>query len=184
MAVWSALSRTLFGAQRASNVVLSQVAVKNGLQLRQMSGHNKFIIQPTRWQWHKFKDLLHLYFFVGAIPLGLISAYCNLFIGPAELAPIPEGYRPQEHEYYRHPITRFFKKYIMESEQESYERHMHFLWEHYDQAMFRKIQKEVMALQESRGDYKHWYYVPVETRTYEIMQEDAYETHQERGQFR
>lgn len=64
-------------------------------------GHNHFVIQPTRWQWHKFKDLLHFYTFVGAIPLGLISLYANLTIGPAELAPIPEGYVPKEHEYFR-----------------------------------------------------------------------------------
>lgn len=78
-------------------------------------GHaNKFIVQPTRWQWHKFKDLLHLYTFVGAIPLGLISLYANLFIGPAELAPIPEGYQPKEYEYYRVSIPTAHHNYSLQ----------------------------------------------------------------------
>lgn len=64
-------------------------------------GPSKFVIQPSRWQYEKFKDLLHFYLLVGAIPFGLISLYANVFIGPAQLAPIPEGYVPQEHEYYR-----------------------------------------------------------------------------------
>lgn len=45
---------------------------------------------------------------VGAIPLGCISFYCNVFIGPAKLAPIPEGYEPQEWEYYRVSKLKFF----------------------------------------------------------------------------
>jgi NADH dehydrogenase (ubiquinone) 1 beta subcomplex subunit 5 len=38
---------------------------------------------------------------LGAIPLGLLTLYVNIFIGPATLVPIPEGYIPQDHEYER-----------------------------------------------------------------------------------
>lgn len=180
--VLSAFNRAGFAAKTVSGILLKRAVAQNANQIRQMSGgHNKFVVQPTRWQWHKFKDLLHLYTFVGAIPLGLISLYANVFIGPAELAPIPEGYVPQEHEYFRHPITRFLKKYVMESEQEGYERHMHFIWEVVDKAQWKKIEDEVQRLQQSRGDYEHWYYIPPETQTYQSMQQEVYEMEQERS---
>ena len=56
-------------------------------------------ITPSRYQWHKFKDLFHFYVMLGAIPLGLITFLANIYIGPAKLAPTPEGYYPEEYEY-------------------------------------------------------------------------------------
>lgn len=56
---------------------------------------------PTRWQWHKTKDLLHFYFFVGAIPVAIVIFCANVFIGPATLEPIPDDYEPKHWEYYR-----------------------------------------------------------------------------------
>lgn len=35
-------------------------------------------------------------------------------------------------------------------------------------------------MQESRGDYQHWYYIPVETKSYERIQQDVYEMENER----
>lgn len=66
-----------------------------------MSAHRTMQIQPSRWHWDKTKDLFHLYFMVGMIPIGLTILYTNIFIGHAQLAPIPEGYRPEEWEYHR-----------------------------------------------------------------------------------
>lgn len=67
-----------------------------------MSGHERTMtITPSRWQWHKFKDQVHFYILLGAIPLGLLITYVNVFIGPATLTPIPEGYEPNHWEYYR-----------------------------------------------------------------------------------
>jgi len=63
-------------------------------------------LTPSRWQWHKFKDTAHYYFMVGLIPVGLIVFYANVFIGPAKLAEIPEGYEPEHWEYYRVGIQR------------------------------------------------------------------------------
>lgn len=71
------------------------------VQTRNMSGHHLMNIRETRWQWAKFKDILHYYVLVGVIPLTLLVTYVNVFIGPAKLAPIPEGYRPQHWEYYQ-----------------------------------------------------------------------------------
>lgn len=66
-----------------------------------MSEHRTMPIIASRWQWHKTKDWIHFYFFVGAIPIALIIFYANVFIGPATLEEIPEGYTPQRWEYYR-----------------------------------------------------------------------------------
>lgn len=70
-----------------------------------MSEHRTLAIQPSRWQWKKFKDLFHLYTLVAAIPVGAILLYTNIFIGPATLSEIPEGYVPKHWEYYRVSIT-------------------------------------------------------------------------------
>lgn len=68
--------------------------------LRYMSGHNNMAIKPSRWSWNRFKDLVHFYFFLGAIPATAVILYINLFIGPARLAEIPEGYTPEPYEYH------------------------------------------------------------------------------------
>lgn len=67
-----------------------------------MATHKRImVITPSRFQWHKFKDEFHFYTMLGAIPLGLIIIYANVFIGPAELAEIPEDYEPKNWEYYK-----------------------------------------------------------------------------------
>lgn len=71
-----------------------------------------------RWQWHKFKDMFHYYLMVGLIPVTGIILYTNIFIGPAELTPIPADYNPKHWEYHRHPITRFIARYIHNNPQQ------------------------------------------------------------------
>lgn len=68
-----------------------------------MGGHGPEHIPmtPSRFQWHKFKDLFHYYIMVGAIPLGALIFYTNCYIGPAQLEEIPEGYVPKHWEYHR-----------------------------------------------------------------------------------
>ena len=64
-------------------------------------------IRPSRWVYDKFKDDVHFYFMLAAIPIGMTVACINLFVGPGELTPIPEGYVPREEEYHRNPVTRY-----------------------------------------------------------------------------
>lgn len=62
-------------------------------------GPRTMVIKPSRWQWNRFKDLIHFYTLLGVLPATLVIMYINLFIGPAKLAEIPEGYVPETHEY-------------------------------------------------------------------------------------
>lgn len=66
-----------------------------------MSDHKTFPLVPSRWQWIKFKDYVNLYIMIGIIPVSLIIAYSNIFIGPATLSEIPEGYVPKHWEYFQ-----------------------------------------------------------------------------------
>lgn len=70
-------------------------------QVRCMSEVRVMHIQPSRFQWHKMKDYFHFYFLLGAIPVGIGITLANVFIGPATLEEIPEGYIPKEWEYHQ-----------------------------------------------------------------------------------
>lgn len=109
------------------------------VQLRQMSGghHKEMVITPSRFQWHKFKDLFHYYVLVGLIPISAIVFYANVFVGPAQLAEIPEGYEPKHWEYHRSPITRFLARYWHENPQQGYEKYCHLVWEEEEKRKMR-----------------------------------------------
>jgi NADH dehydrogenase (ubiquinone) 1 beta subcomplex subunit 5 len=66
------------------------------------------VIIPSRYQWQKYKDLFHFYFMLGALPLLALVFYVNVFIGPATLAEIPEGTKPNYWEYERVIILNNF----------------------------------------------------------------------------
>lgn len=85
------------------------------IELRFMSGghHRVLPIQPSRFQWNKFKDLFHYYLMVGIIPVGLVVLYSNIFIGPATLSEIPEGYEPKYWEYYRVCFWKHFELFVV-----------------------------------------------------------------------
>lgn len=72
----------------------------SGNEVGRRLSHN-MEITPSRWQWKKTKDLLHFYTLLGLIPVGAIIFYSNVYIGPATLTPIPEGYTPKHWEYHK-----------------------------------------------------------------------------------
>lgn len=157
MVSWSALGRS-FGVnlvksyaktpQIHQNVTFSMTTALNGAH-----GHKTFALQPSRWQWHKFKDMLHFYFMVGLIPVGAIIFYTNVFIGPAQLTPIPEGYVPKHWEYHRHPISRFIARYIHNPPQQDYEKFLHFIDDEKQKMKLRKLEAEVIKKMAERQDY-------------------------------
>lgn len=78
-----------------------------------MSDERHLHITPTRYQWHKFKDALHFYLMVGLLPVGALITYVNIFIGPAQLTPIPEDYTPKHWEYHR--VSAFVLLFMVEN---------------------------------------------------------------------
>merc|ERR550519_759824 len=99
--------------------------------------------RPSRWYYDKFKDDLHFYFLLAAIPLSLFTAYMNITVGEAKLVPIPEGYKPKEWEYYKNPISRLFVKYFKPfGVQQEYEMNMHGVWEGVKVAEMRALKKK------------------------------------------
>jgi NADH dehydrogenase (ubiquinone) 1 beta subcomplex subunit 5 len=133
-----------------------------------MSGHGaKMPLVPSSFEWRKFKDHMNFYFMLGIIPIAGIIGATNLFIGQHELADIPEGYEPKHWEYYKSPISRFIARYLLDSPEKWYERHMHFVAIEKDKILMRKLERKIELLVGEGGqryDSKRWYYEPVNDR--------------------
>uniref|UniRef100_A0A224Z514 NADH dehydrogenase [ubiquinone] 1 beta subcomplex subunit 5, mitochondrial n=1 Tax=Rhipicephalus zambeziensis TaxID=60191 RepID=A0A224Z514_9ACAR len=130
--------------------------------VRKSSDH--MVITPSRFAWNLFKDHLHFYVLLGAIPLTIIITYINIVIGPPRLAEIPEGYEPEYWEYYDHPIKRFLAKHFMDNPQMRYEKKMNVLQNEHERVQLREIQWKVEKLIQERGDFQAWYYIPYDSK--------------------
>nr|XP_033336139.1 NADH dehydrogenase [ubiquinone] 1 beta subcomplex subunit 5, mitochondrial [Megalopta genalis] len=130
--------------------------------------HNSMVVKPTDWQYHKFKDWFHFYFFVGLIPILCVVTYANVFIGPATLTPIPEGYVPKEWEYYRSPITRFIARYLYTGTQESYERRLYHCIKMTELRELKKLNRIMHETLAKEQDYNALCFRR-DMRAYEIM---------------
>ncbi|KAG5677396.1 hypothetical protein PVAND_007159 [Polypedilum vanderplanki] len=142
---------------------------------RGMGGHGPrtFPMVPTKMQWHKFKDTLHFYVMLGAIPSFALIFYCNVFIGPATLTEIPEGYTPKHWEYHAHPISRFIARYIYPSPQEEYEKTLHTIYLEQEKMKIRKLEKEIKEKMAERRDYQAYYYRPVIAKYHRVAKQVA-----------
>jgi len=112
---------------------------------------------PSRYQWQIYKDQLHFYIFLGVLPLSAVVFYANVFVGPATLCEIPEGYVPKQWEYFQHPIKRFFARYCITPYQEQYERNLHYTQVMEEKRQMRLMGWKVQALMKERGDYPNYY---------------------------
>ncbi|XP_022199182.1 NADH dehydrogenase [ubiquinone] 1 beta subcomplex subunit 5, mitochondrial isoform X1 [Nilaparvata lugens] len=157
-------------AKSLSSLLNNRVVLKDAPK-RFMGEHRVMPIVPSRFQYQKFKDLLHFYLAIGIIPVTLLITYVNVFIGPAQLTEIPEGYRPEPHEYYKHPITRFISKYLKTCHQQEYEKHMHWLYEADERAKIGVLTKKVLDLMRDRSDYQSFYYFPIDPRYARVVSE-------------
>lgn len=149
--------------------------------VRQMSSSHKRVIdiKPSNYEWKRWTDHFHFYFWLGFAPSCFVIGLVNLFVGPAELVDIPEGYEPKHWEYYKHPITRFHIRYFQDSPEKIYERHLHYLNLEQEKIALRKLRKKVEFLAgdvTGRFDSSWWYYQPAETKVVphnrETMAED------------
>ncbi|KAH8307333.1 hypothetical protein KR044_010407 [Drosophila immigrans] len=185
MVGWSRL--LLPAAQVAKNrAVLLAPECRNALQqqLRRMGGdhgHHHMTIKPSRFQWDKFKDLLHFYVMIGVIPITALVFYANVFVGPAQLAETPADYEPKHWEYERNPITRFIARYILSSQQQEYEKACHNLFEENEKAQLRLLEEEVRRKMSERKDYQAYYYRPTVAKYHRVSKEAADELEALRG---
>ncbi|XP_077998875.1 NADH dehydrogenase [ubiquinone] 1 beta subcomplex subunit 5, mitochondrial-like [Glandiceps talaboti] len=120
----------------------------------------KFIIQPSKYSDNRFIRLLRTYTLVTVVPATIVITFINVFIGEAQYAEIPEGYRPEHWEYHKHPITRFLAKHFCVPPQKDYEKMISYLDEETDKQYLRSQEEEVKKLIKERGDDGHWYYYP------------------------
>ncbi|KAH8297692.1 hypothetical protein KR054_005677 [Drosophila jambulina] len=206
-------SRLLTPAAKFANfrAVLQTPACRNALQqqLRRMGGdhgHHHMTIKPSRFQWDKFKDLMHFYVMLGLIPVTGLVLYANIFVGPAQLAEIPEGYEPKHWEYEKvwhavlltgnvainritkylrsslqHPISRFISRYLLNSEQQNYEKSLHYLFEENEKAQIRLLEDKVRRKMSERNDYQAYYYRPSVAKYHRVSKEAADELEALRG---
>lgn len=127
-----------------------------------MSGHKKSItILPSNYEWQAWKDLVHQYVLMAAIPIGLIIAYSNLVVGQAQLADIPDDHTPEHWEYFKHPITRFFVKHFHEKPERVYEINLHHINHENEKRKMRALEKKVKRLMGERQDVRTWNFIPV-----------------------
>ena len=101
--------------------------------------------KASDWSWIRMSNLFLFYATLWAAPFLAIATYTNVFIGPAKLQPIPEGYEPREEEYERHPITRWMAKNYHLSEQQKHEMELHGRWEAYNEALRKQLFAEVKS---------------------------------------
>ncbi|KAL7991003.1 hypothetical protein Chor_014433 [Crotalus horridus] len=92
------------------------------------------------------------YALLTGIPVLLIVAFVNIFIGEAELAEIPEGYIPEHWEYFKHPISRWIARYIHDPPEKEYEKGMAKLHIEYEKRKLRKLEADANKLMFRRGD--------------------------------
>lgn len=173
MSVFSSLRHFLIGGGLGSSrlavkplalIQIKKVLTKGVRHGSGGGGHGrKMVIKPSEYVKRRLFDEFHYQFFLVLTPFALLLTYVNVFIGDATLAEIPEGYEPDQWEYYKHPIERWFARHVHSSQEVAYEMTLSCLQMWICDAERKRWQNKCKELMQDRQDYKAWYYVPVDS---------------------
>jgi len=131
-------------------------------------------MEPSWWQGKKIFDDFCMWGGLAFAPVAALTLYANVFIGPAKIAPIPDGYEPLDEEYSYHPITRWMQRYFHRTEQHWYEITLHERWQRWRTAHKVRLMAEVHRQMKMEGDYAAYYYHPGAHAKYaRIMKEEV-----------
>jgi len=162
-------SPSVAAAARSSSMLCAPRTNPMSLVSRNGGHGNVFVIRPTSYAWRIHKDLMHFYIILGMAPTAITAFFMNMFIGPAELAEIPDGYRPRHWEYWKHPLTRWFARYLYPNPIIEYEMEKWQFWDEAEKIVLRKIHQRARAIMGNRNDYQSWFYVPVEAKYHRFI---------------
>ncbi|KER33137.1 hypothetical protein T265_00840 [Opisthorchis viverrini] len=135
-------------------------SIYNIFHFRNAGTKRLFEVKPSDFLNARALDTLHFYTMLGLVPCLVLVFLVNVFVGPAELTDIPEGYEPRYWEYHKHPISRFMAKYMSPHPQKVYESFLGQLEDIREQKELIFEDRWLRSSDRAHGDYRGWYFIP------------------------
>merc|ERR1711997_9215 len=163
------VSKFAISKSRNFSTTLVQKVKEKYLKDLHIPWESQLNIKPADFNLRRGIDIMLFWITAWSLPFLAIVVYNSVFIGPAKLKPLPEGYEPREEEYEMYPITRWLVKNVWMSEQQEHELQM--CIEH--QQVMHNRQKQLMAevrrVITEEGDYAAFGYIPYSAQNIRVM---------------